>query len=172
MTPAPVREPRPVPSGSPGDTHANELKKGRTHIDRLRVLHLDLSRRFLSAADGNLYGIDLIVAAAMARSYSLVDGFISAFDTWNPVVMAPLLRMQLDSLVRLAFLATAPSADEVAQYLIKGGEFRKLKDNEGNKLTDRRLLEQAQPRHPWIAGVYEATSGWVSLAPSSDRTLD
>jgi hypothetical protein len=132
----------------------------------LRVKHLDLSRHFLEAHAGALFSIDLVLVAVMARSYSLVEGFTSAFDGWNPVVAAPLLRMQIDSLVRLAYIATNPQSDEVARYVINGGELRALKDADGKNLTDRRLLEHAEVAHPWIASVYKATSGWVHFSPA------
>jgi len=109
------------------------------------------------------------MGAAMTRSYSLVDGFIDAFDSWNPIVAAPTLRMQIDSLVRVAYVARAEQADEVAAYVIGGGEFRHLKDPNGQKLLDRRLLEHAADAHPWVQEVYSATSGWVHFSPEHVR---
>jgi hypothetical protein len=129
----------------------------------MRAHHLDLSRRFLGE---ELYETDLFFIAVMARSYSLVDGFISAFDSWNPAVMAPLLRLQIDSLVRVAYLAKAPKVEVIALYLIKGGEFRALKDTDGKNLSDKHLIEHAQKVHPWIEDVYKATSGWVHFSPA------
>jgi hypothetical protein len=167
--PRPVREPRPAPLGSPSRVFPKELEKGRSSLDELRIRHLDLTLRFLAAADGVLYEIDVVMAAAMARSYGLVDGFIAAFDSWNPVVAAPLLRMQIDSLIRLAYIARAPQADVVAHHIFDGGEFRTLKDGEGRTLTDSRLLEHAQDVHPWIRSVYQATSGWVHFSPAHLR---
>ena len=105
----------------------------------------------------------------MSRSYSLVDGFISAFDDWNPIVAAPLVRMQIDSLVRLSYTARAPSAQEVAEYVIGGAEFRNLKTRDGKKLTDRYLTELAAPFHPWVLDVYSATSGWGHFSPAHIR---
>lgn len=165
MTGQSVRDPRDPPSGSPALVHADQLLAGRKYLDRLRVHHLDLVRRFLQAG-GATYSIDVVVAAAMNRSYSLVDGFLGALDNWNLIVAAPVLRMQMDSLTRLAYIAHAPKADEVADYLIGGGEFRKLKDSEGKRLTDARLIEHAEAGHPWIKDVYEATSGWVHFSPA------
>ena len=129
----------------------------------MRAHHIDLSRRFLGE---ELYETDLFFIAVMARSYSLADGFISAFDSWNPAVMAPLLRLQIDSLVRVAYLAKAPKVEELALYLIGGGEFRTLRDADGKNLSDRRLIEHAQKAHPWIEDVYKATSGWVHFSPA------
>lgn len=129
----------------------------------MRAHHLDLSRQFLGE---ELYETDLFFIAVMARSYSLVDGFISAFDSWNPAVMAPLVRLQIDSLVRVSYLAKAPKVEEVALYLITGGEFRGLKDADGKALSDRRLIEHAKELHPWIDDVYKATSGWIHFSPA------
>jgi hypothetical protein len=160
------RDKRPIPEGSPASVHPTKLAKLRKHIDVLRWHHVELSRRFLGASDGDLYEIDLVLAGVMVRSYGLLDGFIDAFDTWNPVVAAPLLRMQLDNLVRLSYMVRAPSASDVAQHVLLGGEFRKLKDSDGKFLGDVRLLEHAKPFHPWIEPVYKATSGWVHFSPS------
>jgi hypothetical protein len=160
------RTPRPIPTGSPAHIHARELRNARTHLDRLRIHHIDLAKRFLTEADGAIYTIDLFLTGVMSRSYSLVDGFINAFDTWNPVVAAPLLRMQLDTLVRVAYMAKGPKSDEIASYVVAGGEFRALEDADGRQLTDRRLIELAAGSHPWVDAVYRATSGWVHLSPS------
>jgi hypothetical protein len=146
-----------------------ELEEERAYLDVLRIHHLDLTMRFLAAADGMLYEIDVVIAAAMARSYGLVDGFIAAFDSWNPVVAAPLLRMEIDSLMRLDYIARAPHADSVAHHIFAGGEFRTLKDVEGRVLTDSRLSEHAQDVHPWIRSVYQETSGWVHFSPAHLR---
>jgi hypothetical protein len=112
-----------------------------------------------------MYTIDFVFGAVMTRSYSLVDGFIDAFDQWNPIVAAPLLRLQIDSLVRTSYIARAPMADSVAHEILGGGEFRKMKDSEGKRLSDYRLVELATPYHPWVPAVYESTSGWVHFSP-------
>jgi hypothetical protein len=167
--PPPVRDPRPPPPWSPAVNYRDELWDGRVRIDRLRVHHLDLVKRFLGVADRSLYAIDLVLGADMTRSYSLVDGFITAFDGRKPIVAAQLIRMQIDSPTRVAYMATADSAETVAEYVLKGGEFRKLKDASANALTDRRLLELAAPTHPWLDDVCSATSGWVHSSPEHVR---
>lgn len=159
------RQKRPIPDGSPAAVHAKELAKGRKRIDVLRWHHVGLSKRFLGASNGDIYEIDLGYVGVMVRSYSLVDGFIDAFDSWNPIVAAPLIRMELDNLVRLSYMARAPSATDVARHIVLGGEFRNLKDSDGKTLTDRKLLEHAKPHHPWVESVYKATSGWVHFSP-------
>jgi len=167
--PRPVQKVRPVPEDSPSCVFPKELEKGRAYLDVLRIHHVDLTNRFLVAGEGQVYEIDVVMAPAMARSYSLVDGFITAFDSWSPVVAAPLLRMQVDSLLRLAYMAHAPRADAVAHHIFAGGEFRTLKDDEGKTPTDSRLLKHAEDVHPWIGSVYQETSGWVHFSPAHLR---
>jgi hypothetical protein len=164
--PRPPRERRPIPNGSPADMHPAELAEGRIRLDVMREHHLDLSKRFIGE---ELYETDWIFISVMARSYGLVAGFIDAFDAWNPVVMAPLLRLQIDSLVRLSYLTKVPKVEDVALHLIGGGEFRDLKDVNGDRLSDRRLIEHAGELHPWIDDVYKATSGWVHFSPAHIR---
>jgi hypothetical protein len=127
--PWPVRSPKEPQENSPSKLHPAELGRDRLHIDKLRVHHLDLVGRFLEVSGGALYTLDLFMVVAMTRSYSIVDGFIDAFDSWSPIVAAPLIRMQIDTLVRLSYTARAQSAQEVAEYVIGGGEFRHLKDS-------------------------------------------
>jgi hypothetical protein len=161
----PVRVPRPAPPESPATVYPAELRKQREWLDGLRVHHIDLAQRVLLAHDGALYTIDLVMLAAVSRSYSLVEGFLDAFDNWNLFVAAPIVRMQIDTLVRIAYLARVSQADEFALKIIGGSEFRSLEDAEGNRLFDRRLLEHAQDVHPWLGDVYAATSGWVHFSP-------
>jgi hypothetical protein len=160
------REPRTAPDGSPAAMYPDRLGDGRRRLDKLRAGHLDVYQSMLEVAEGNIYVVDLFVGAVLTRSYSLVDGFITAFDSWNPIVAAPVLRMQIDSLVRIAYVARAPDADEIARAVLDGGEFRRFKDPDGQKLTDRRLIELAKDAHPWVPEVYERTSGWVHLSPA------
>ena len=120
----------------------------------------------IEVADGNLYRPDFLLGAMLQRSYGLGAGSaIDCVDAYNLVAAAPLLRMQLDTLVRVCFVTYAPSADDVVQELYKGTEFRKMKDAEGRQLTDARLVELAEPQHPWVKAVYQQTSGWVHFSP-------
>lgn len=93
-------------------------------------------------------------------------GSWTTFDAWNPIVAAPLVRMQIDNLVRLSYMCRAPSSTDVARHVLLGGEFPKLHDGDGKFLTDARLIHHAKEFHPWVEAVYEATSGWVHFSPA------
>ena len=112
------REPRVPPKGSPADVHP-QLLAPRGELDLLRVHQVDLAKAFLGS--GNTYPLGLILATVMARSYSLVDGFLNAFDTWNLMVAAPILRMQVDNLVRVYYIANEDDG-QITTDLLGGKE--------------------------------------------------
>lgn len=157
------RSARPVLAGScihrfPG------LFTARKKMDDLRISHLDVAHKFLAADAGHLYMPDLLMMAMMQRSYGLVDALIDSVDAYNLVAAAPLVRLQIDTLVRASYVARCSDADEVIQKVLSGVQFRKLKDDDGKALTDAYLMMLAEPHHGWAKVVYQKTSGWVHLS--------
>jgi len=117
-------------------------------------------------ASSNMYPPDLMMWAFLQRSCGVLDGFLGTFDTWNILVSGPLVRMQIDSLTRLSYVATCPDMDAVATEMLDGREFRKMRDPSGKVLTDHRLAELAEERHAWLKPVYDRASGWVHFSPT------
>jgi len=113
-----------------------------------------------------MYPPDLLMWAFLQRSYGALDGFLGTFDAWNILVSGPLVRMQIDSLTRLSYVATCPDMDAVATEMLDGREFRKMRDSTGELLSDRRLVELAEERHAWLKPVYDRASGWVHFSPT------
>lgn len=132
------------------------------------LLRLQLQRHLsvmAAAFSEEIYVPDLLMWSFAQRSYALVDGFLGTFDTWNLLVAAPLVRLQIDTLVRLSYAATCPDMDALTTSLLDGVEFRAMKDETGNSLTDRRLVKRAQRLHPWLEPVYNTACGWVHFSP-------
>lgn len=48
--------------------------------------------------------------------------------------------------------------------VLKGQHVRSMKDQNGNKMTDRYLVEQLTKEHKWIQNVYKETSGFVHFS--------
>lgn len=145
------------------------LSTPRAYLDVLRAHHIELVRRFLQAADGVVYTIDMFLTGVATRSYHLVEGFLDLIDDWNVIAAAPVLRLQLDNLTRVSYVVHAPRSDEVVDELIRGTEFRHMKGPDGERLLDWKLVELAKAVHPWLPPVYQATSGWVHLSPLHAR---
>lgn len=157
------RIPKPQPPGGSADRYP-ELAAARRVLDQLRIDHLELAEQSLMAADGNLYPPDLIITAMLQRSYGVIDGLIDSVDTYNIHVAAPLLRIQLDTLFRAHYIASGPDVNDITMRLLRGEEFRKIKDPDGKPLNDYRLKELAGKNHAWALPVYDKASGWVHFS--------
>lgn len=115
-----------------------------------------------------LFDVDFVLLSVINRSLDLISGFRWSYDQWNLSTAAPIVRMQVDNLLRLALLAKAPP-NSIAKTLLSGKALRKEADplaSPGKKhtLTDQRLREHARDRFPWIDLVYEKASGWVHFS--------
>lgn len=134
----------------------------RVQLARSMDEHLDVLRETLSS---DLYSLDLYLTGALQRSYHLVEGFVLAWDHWNVIVAAPLVRFQIDSLVRCAYLCQRADSDHVVVEVLGGRALRELKDPvSGEKLTDRYLVELAGALYDWLPPVYAVSNDWVHLS--------
>lgn len=152
-----------MPPGCPAERFP-VLAPQRQRLDQLRIEHLDVAGKTIAVADGKVYNPDLIVMAMLQRSYGVVDALIDAVDNYNMHAAAPLIRLQLDTLLRAHYVASCGDLDDLTGRLLRGEQFRKIKDSEGKNLTDARLQELAKDVHPWVGPVYKETSGWVHFS--------
>jgi len=133
-------------------------------LEKQRRAHFDLVQKLLTVANGNIYVTDLVMVAVMKRSVDLLDGIICLTNRWNFTAAAPLLRLQIDSLLKLVYLAQLKNADEVPKTILEGKPFRKLKDSKGKPLSDSRLRDYARRFYPWLDRVYEETSKLIHFS--------
>jgi hypothetical protein len=115
-----------------------------------------------------LFMSDILLLSVLNRSLDLVDGFLWSFDRWNISTAAPIVRMQVDNVLRLGFLAKAgPGPAE--EILLSGRRLDHERDplaptDKKYKLNDVRLREHARDQFPWLDLVYEKSSGWVHFS--------
>lgn len=133
-------------------------------IERQKRAHFDLFQELRTADGGNVYSTDLFIEAVLKRSLDLIDGIICLTNRWNFIAAAPLLRLQLDNLLRLSYLPQSENPSEVVEAVLRGESFQKLKDSEGKCLSDKRLRYHARSLYPWLDRVYEETSKLVHLS--------
>jgi hypothetical protein len=130
----------------------------------LEKSEVEMWQRMLRAYGGALYPLDLVALGALNRSAALCSGFRSLVEARNFICAASILRLQLDTALRFyaAFLVTEPHA--FASAVLKGTPVRKLKDRTGTLMHDRHLVSCLSLQHPWVAKVYETTSGYIHLS--------
>ncbi len=111
-----------------------------------------------------MFRLDLFLSGVLQRSLHVVRGFLTTFDDWNIVCAAPLVRLQIDNLIRVSYVSRHRASDDIAGQALDT-EFRRMVDEHGKKLYDNQLVREANRHHPWVKAVYEASSGWIHLSP-------
>ncbi len=121
----------------------------------------------------------LFCTAILNRTINLNRGFITLIKDSNYIAAAPLVRLNLDSLLRL-FASTQVEFDyeTFAQKVRKGEKISNMKDKgEGIKLKDFVLAKRLKEIKGlgWVGNVYDVGSGFVHFSENhvkSSYTVD
>lgn len=136
-------------------------------VAELRKGYLSAFSYHFERANGKpFYVADLIMFGLMDRNIGLLEALPPLFESENIHALAPLLRVQLDGLLRLHAFRIVLNRDGLATHVIKGGELRKFKDNNGKPLTDRYLVNSVKEELPWVESMYDTLCGWVHFSES------
>ncbi|GAB2677795.1 hypothetical protein GCM10027036_34400 [Flavihumibacter cheonanensis] len=111
-----------------------------------------------------IYTFDIFVNGLLNRSVNLLKGFITLMREKNFIAAAPLVRLHLDSLLRLyAPQLIDYNIDDFSLKVIGGTPIRKLKDKDNQKMTDARLVEKISEHENfnWISKVYDTGNAYV-----------
>lgn len=135
-------------------------------IESLRNLgpsHTQIGHEMFTAHDGDLYPMDFLGAAVLNRSMRLIKGFSDLIPS-NFMAAAPLVRLQLDNLLRFhaAFLVQDPH--RFVMDVLQGSQINKLKSQDGSRLTDAYLVERIVAKDFDIKTIYERGCSYVHLS--------
>lgn len=123
-----------------------------------------LAVRIMQAAGGNNYPLDLLFLAALNRTYAQIFGFTSMIGARNFVCAAPLIRLQLDTALRVFAGTLVDDPHGFTMSVLGGTAVRKLASRDGEKMTDAYLVKRLSAIYPWVDDVYKHTSGYIHLS--------
>ena len=147
-------------------------------IARIERLESELLRKVVASAEKKaaVSQTDMFVLGALRRTLAQAQGFRDLLAARNFPCAAGILRMQIDTAMRVNALRLVADPDEACHDVLGGKPFNKLKDATGNKLTDAYLRQKLAEDHPWVNAVYEQTSDFIHLSGrhlyNSISTLD
>lgn len=142
---------------SPADRYP-ALQKRYGILEQYEALHFTLLHEMLTQNCGRMFDVDQFIVATLHRSVNLVDGIIKLTENWNAVSALPLMRLQIENLYRLYYVAQQKDdRHAVLEAWRTGTEWRKIKDSSGHILTDRHLCEFAAKQYPWLPDLYKKT---------------
>jgi hypothetical protein len=141
-----------------------KLAKYLAKLEATKDTHIHKAMDMLKAYDGTFYPLDHLFLAAINRSRSQTGAFIDLIKSGNYLSAAPMIRMQVDSILRLSASRLVNNPHDFAQKVLAGEPVRKMKDRNGKKMMDAYLLDTFKHENPWIEGVYKAGSGFIHLS--------
>ena len=150
---------------TPFERYPNELARLRIGLGQLLDHHVPLATRFVGSG-GLFFTADLWMLGVAQRSFQLVEGFLQTFDSWNVTVAAPLVRFQIENLVRTTYVMQADGGQRIILRLIGGEQLNSMKawDDPKQTLTDAELVRRAGKLVAWLPDVYEVSNEWVHLS--------
>ena len=142
---------------------APNLAARLARIDRLES---ELARKAagLVGRGAQLGHADFFIFGALRRTLAQARGFRDLIVARNFPCAAAILRLQIDTAMRVNALSLVEDQDATCKAVLDGERFNRLKDASGRKMSDAFLREQLEKEHPWIAPVYERTSGFIHLS--------
>lgn len=136
-------------------------------VEKVTQRYLSIFRAHLTCANGTkFYTADLMMFAILNRNIGLLNAMPALFQTKNIHALAPLLRVQLDSLLRLHAFRIVESMEDLAVHVMRGNHLANFKDRDGNRLKDKRLVETLKTELPWVEEMYETLSSWIHFSES------
>ena len=145
-----------------------EIRMGKIISERLAFLkdsktsHLNISEIILNR--GGIAPMDIYALMVLKRSISLVFGFVELLEKKNFICAAPLIRLQIDNLLRFHAAFFVDNQSQFVVDVLQGKKISSMKDRAGNKMTDTYLQSRLDVYNPWLQNLYKHTSGYVHLS--------
>lgn len=140
-----------------------------TEIDNKSKAIINMGNQ-LFAITPKLHTFDLLLIAALNRTVNLSKAFTTLIRDKNFIAAAPLVRINLDSLMRLRAARIAELDLHNFTLKVMGGEhIRRMKDKTGQFMTDKYLIDELCTIEgmSWVKNVYEAGNSYVHFADSA-----
>ena len=109
--------------------------------------------------------LTLFLLAALQRVESNVAGFRSMVHSKNYPIACAILRMQIDTAMRVYGLRLMADPHDGATKLLAGERYDRIRPRaKGDKLRDSVLLDAIDSEYGWMKRVYRRVSGMVHLS--------
>jgi hypothetical protein len=141
-----------------------KLENKLAEFDQAESLLIELGEAIWKSDEGRIFGVDLLVIAALRRALAVLHGFKILIENRNFVSAAALLRLQLDSSLRLFAGTLVDDPHRLALEVISGKRIDQMVDRDGKRMTDSYLVKKLTKLYPWIRNVYKQTSGYIHLS--------
>lgn len=145
------------------DARLCEIERVATQLSRLPTTHLGP----LGTA---IPDIDWFALAAIKKTISLSHAFCTLIRVKNTLSAAALVRLQLDTAMRVFGLTLVDDVEAAGIQLMNDESYRKLKSRDGQPLTDAFLHRKLNEKYPGFSEAYTDGSAYVHLSGMHIKT--
>jgi hypothetical protein len=144
--------------------HGDRVKAELKILTNNRNLLLSLGHEVMTSANGTLYPLDFVVIGIVKRSVSIASAFKTLITDWNMVCARAILRMQIDTVIRFSAFWISEDSHKMAMKVMSGIQINRIKDKDGNRMTDAYLVKKLSSKFDWMPQVYKYTSGYIHFS--------
>ncbi|MGE0044581.1 MAG: hypothetical protein AB7J28_06655 [Hyphomonadaceae bacterium] len=139
------------------------LETGLAAIERLEADIVRKAAATVQAGDP-IFHAHFFLIGIVKRTLAQASGFRSLIRQKNFQCAAAILRMQLDSAMRVNALRLVSDPSDFCRMWFNGTPINKLKSADGHKLTDYFLRTKLSEEYDWIDAVYTDASNFVHFS--------
>lgn len=143
---------------------SDKVRKEITKIELNCNQLLSIGSKMMNTKCKSVYNMDFIIMAIVKRSISISSAIKILVDNFNMTCARALVRMQLDTVLRLSAFWLSKDRNQMAKDVFDGMQINKMKDVDGNKMTDSYLVKKLGEFFTWIPIVYKFTSGYIHFS--------
>jgi len=144
-------------------------KENHSAFDDIRRVENELLDIYKQHLSGRPVGYRHFYLCGIARrALAQSRAFQNCVQDRNGLVALAILRLQLDTVLRLYALYWVADPESFAQEVFQGKQIDRIKAADGELMKDRYLIDKVMPRNPWVDSVYKNTSGLIHF---SDRHM-
>lgn len=147
------------------------MEEKLTTLEEISKEFETIGRELFEACKGQLFPADAIFLASCNRALQVLHGFTLIINNGGYSCGVALLRLQLDSVLRLYGITITKDPHETANKIISGEKLSKIKDNSGKQLSDGHLVSLLTKQNSWLKHVYSLCSGYIHLSDTSFHHL-
>jgi hypothetical protein len=137
--------------------HLQRIEKVTAALSQTPYVHLGPQGTALS-------DIEWYALAAIKKTASISHAFCTLVRARNTLSAAALVRLQLDTAMRMFGLTLVEDVEAAGTWLMNDNSYRKLKSRTGEPLSDAFLHRKLDARYPGLSEAYEAASAYVHLS--------
>ncbi|SCX32449.1 hypothetical protein DSM25558_5467 [Agrobacterium sp. DSM 25558] len=151
------------PSSFDIEYHLQEIEKITAVLSRMPSDHL-------GPQGTTIPDIEWYALGAIKKAASLSHAFCTLVRAKNTLSAAALVRLQLDTAMRMFGLTLVEDVEAAGIWLMDDNIYRKLKARTGEPLSDAFLHRKLNEKYPGLSEAYEAASAYVHLSGRHIKT--